>query len=168
MVLPRLIRRLPKPIRKLFYKKIENMGKFRRIGNYKPTNNDVAKFQHLKTMLLKDKLNWKLGGLEEEPVEKITLIVDKYGLTGYYTGMIISEYQEARFCNVEATQDDIDKSNELFGNALTESIDKKDIKYKTIIQDNFEGIYYPVDENKTLDIVIQNIYQNLSRNRKYF
>jgi len=52
---------------------------------------------------------------------------EKYNLKGFYTGMIISETHEARFCKVEATQDDVDESNELFGNALTESIDKKDM-----------------------------------------
>lgn len=36
---------------------------------------------------------------------------------------------------------------------------KNDIKYRTTIQDNFKGIYYPDEENKILDIVIQNIYQ---------
>ncbi|MFX0087752.1 MAG: DNA adenine methylase, partial [Candidatus Hodarchaeota archaeon] len=33
------------------------------------------------------------------------------------------------------------------------------LKYQTVIQDNFEGIYYLNEENKTLDILVQNIFQ---------
>jgi adenine-specific DNA methylase len=36
---------------------------------------------------------------------------------------------------------------------------KSDIKYRTVIQDNFEGIYYLNEENKTLDILVQNIFK---------
>ena len=53
--------------------------------------------------------------------------VEKYNLKGFYTGMIISEYDEAEYCNLYPIQRDIDESNKLFGEAIAESIDKKDM-----------------------------------------
>ena len=53
--------------------------------------------------------------------------IEKYDLKGFYTGMIISESVEARFLMVEHTMDDIDESNVLFTNAISESIDSTDM-----------------------------------------
>ena len=52
---------------------------------------------------------------------------NKYDLKGFYTGMIISEYDEAEYCNLYPIQRDIDESNNLFGEALTKSIDSDDM-----------------------------------------
>ncbi len=93
-------------------------------------------------------------------------VLDAFGGTGVVSYLF-------KTLGKEVVYNDLLMSNWFIGKALIENnsvkIDlkqipklfreKKDIKYKAIIQDNFEGIYYPVDENKTLDIVIQNINQ---------
>lgn len=53
--------------------------------------------------------------------------VEKYGLSGFYTGMIISEYGEAYMCSVPTKPGCIEKSNIKFANAIKESIDSDDI-----------------------------------------
>lgn len=53
--------------------------------------------------------------------------VEKYDLKGFYTGMIISEYEEAIICSVKATDKDINLSNILFTEAVTKTIDSKDM-----------------------------------------
>jgi len=53
--------------------------------------------------------------------------VMKHGLKGFYTGMIISEHQEARYCAVKNfTAKDIDESNEIFSDAVKQAIDVED------------------------------------------
>jgi adenine-specific DNA methylase len=50
-------------------------------------------------------------------------------------------------------------SNNFDTSKLPDLFEKKsDIEYQTVIQDNFEGIYYLNEENKTLDILVQNIF----------
>ena len=46
----------------------------------------------------------------------------KYGLTGFITGMIISEEIEANMYNVNTVDGDIDESNRLFTDAITKTI----------------------------------------------
>jgi hypothetical protein len=55
------------------------------------------------------------------------LFVEKYKLKGFYTGMIISEFEEAMYFTVRTDDDDIDFSNSLFANAIKESIDNVDM-----------------------------------------
>ena len=52
---------------------------------------------------------------------------NKYKLKGFHTGMIISEAVEAQFLRVDHTMDDINESNVLFTNAITDSIDSEDM-----------------------------------------
>jgi hypothetical protein len=40
--------------------------------------------------------------------------VEYYNLHGFYSGMFISEIGEARYCGVEATQEQVDESNNTF------------------------------------------------------
>ena len=49
--------------------------------------------------------------------------VKKYNLKGFTTGMIISEQQEANFCHVNATLEDVNNSNTLFAESIKNSID---------------------------------------------
>lgn len=44
--------------------------------------------------------------------------VNKHMLNGFYTGMIISEVAEANYCNVNATQEEVNESNYLFANTI--------------------------------------------------
>lgn len=53
--------------------------------------------------------------------------VEKYGLKGFYTGMIISEDIEANMESVIASHEEVDDSNVLFTEAVTKSIDAKDM-----------------------------------------
>jgi len=49
---------------------------------------------------------------------------EKYKLKGFYTGMIISEIDEAYYCGVTTETDELEKSNWLFAEALQASVDK--------------------------------------------
>lgn len=51
----------------------------------------------------------------------------KYDLKGFYTGMIISEIDEAYYCGVKTEMDELEDSNWLFAEALQKSIDNDDI-----------------------------------------
>lgn len=79
------------------------------------------------------------------------LFVTKYKLRGFYTGMIISEQEEALDYAIQANANDILQSNLLFASAIKESINTKDMVanikniYKgnsAIIMFNKENIYY--------------------------
>lgn len=94
--------------------------------------------------LLKDKINVYIWCNADK-------FVKKYNLKGFYSGMIISEYDEAEYCLVEANYNDIDISNKLFAEALTLSIDELDMRESfhsiyngdsSIIEYNKKNIYY--------------------------
>jgi len=50
------------------------------------------------------------------------MFVEKYKLKGFYTGMIISEYEEAVYCDVNTTLEEIYISNVLFADSIKKSI----------------------------------------------
>jgi hypothetical protein len=52
------------------------------------------------------------------------VFVERNGLKGFYTGMIISEYEEALYECVNTTYHEIEESNVLFSNTIEESINK--------------------------------------------
>lgn len=52
---------------------------------------------------------------------------EKYELKGFYTGMIISEYEEALYECVNTTYHEIDESNLLFARAIQKAIDADDM-----------------------------------------
>ena len=75
----------------------------------------------------------------------------KYGLTGLYTGMIISERDEAEMYSVDSGWMEIIESNVLFANALRRFIDSDNAVDKIlgayfgdtgVIRFNREGIYF--------------------------
>ena len=49
--------------------------------------------------------------------------VEKHNIKGFYTGMIISEVYEAKFCGVEATSREVFDSNILFASTIKKSFD---------------------------------------------
>lgn len=55
------------------------------------------------------------------------IFVNKYGLKGFYTGMIISEVEESWTYSIKSDYDEIVKSNLLFSQAIKESIDSDNI-----------------------------------------
>ena len=80
--------------------------------------------------------------------------VKKYELKGLYSGMIISEKDEADYCMVECTYKDVDKSNDYFSEALTECV------AKGYSLDVFHDKYYDWDneENPVMEYNRQRMY----------
>lgn len=83
------------------------------------------------------------------------LFVERYGLKGFYTGMIISELVEADFCNVYADESEISQSNADFAMAIKKSIDEKDMLSKAtmlyrgstpVVEYNRKNLYYNYTE----------------------
>lgn len=60
------------------------------------------------------------------------VFVDRYKLNGIYSGMFISEVGESEYCNVPATQEQVDESN----NAFAESLGKQ-----LLIETSLERVY---------------------------
>lgn len=74
----------------------------------------------------------------------------KYKLKGFYTGMIISDFEESYLYCVNASYDEIESSNKLFAKSIKDSIDSDDmlLEIKTI----YKG------ENSIIDFNKQNIH----------
>lgn len=77
--------------------------------------------------------------------------VEKYGLKGLYTGMIISEPDEAYYFSINFKLDDIKQSNKLFAQAIKENIETNDV-------DNIKKLYND-DTNAIIEFNQQNIYK---------
>ena len=65
------------------------------------------------------------------------MFVEKYGLKGFYTGMIISEIDEAYMCSVKVGVDELEAANWLFAEAIQQSIDEPNMLEKA--QSIFDG-----------------------------
>lgn len=106
-------------------------------------------------------LNWLYSIFNEL---KFDSVLDPFGGTGAVSHLF-------KKMKKQVTYNDILVSNWYIGKALVENKSvrfdlsrvpplfaiKKGIKYESIIQDNFKDIYYIEEENKQLDIVVQNI-----------
>ncbi len=82
---------------------------------------------------------------------------EKYKLTGFYTGMIISEYEEALTFSVPIrNMSDIDDSNKLLATAIAQCIDSDDTN------DIFESVkkMYLSDSVPIIQYNSQNIFCN--------
>jgi hypothetical protein len=55
------------------------------------------------------------------------IFVKKYGLKGFYTGMIISEMEESYYCNVKTNLVELEELNWLFAESLQKAIDEPNI-----------------------------------------
>jgi hypothetical protein len=73
--------------------------------------------------------------------------VDKYKLSGFTTGMFISEVVEAAYMDVDATQSDIDYSNDLFSWVMNRHIDDPD--WESIVSE-YDGSNPVVKYNRGL------------------
>jgi len=92
--------------------------------------------------------------------------VEKYHLKGFYTGMIISEVEEAYHYSVNASTEEIAQSNVLFADSVKNSIDSQNIlnevktsydsKTNPVIYFNKQNLYHSEDEenkrNKNQDL----------------
>ena len=63
--------------------------------------------------------------------------VKKYKLSGFSTGMFISETIEAEYYNIDATEDEIDISNEKFAKLLRINIHKDGETLRNIIKEEY-------------------------------
>jgi len=63
--------------------------------------------------------------------------VNRYKLTGFYTGMFISEVSEASWFHIKTNQNEIDFSNKLFTQLVTDHIDLDNPQ--PIIKENYVG-----------------------------
>lgn len=84
----------------------------------------------------------------------------KYGLKGLYTGMIISEYEEALyFCLYPFNYDQIVESNKLFAKSISEAIQSNDIANKVL-----ESYY--IENNPVVDFNRERIF--ITENSQFF
>jgi len=78
------------------------------------------------------------------------VFVEKYKLKGFYTGMIISEYEEAIIFCVQGDYQEIYNSNVLFADAVKKSIDESDmLKSMKLLYD---------DKNPIIEFNKQNLF----------
>jgi hypothetical protein len=74
--------------------------------------------------------------------------VKQHGIKGFYSGMVISEVDEAYYYSINATQEQVDESNKLFAKAIRNSFNVDEIKqiYKTnnnpVIKFNEQRLYH--------------------------
>lgn len=82
------------------------------------------------------------------------VFVEKYNLSGFYTGMIISEYKEALHYSINCTYQEIDESNSLFAQAIKFSIDSPDMLTNVkSIYGSHEGL------NRIINFNYNNLYE---------
>lgn len=84
------------------------------------------------------------------------LFVEKYKLDGFYTGMIVSDYEEAQIYGVSHKRDDIDISNELFAKSIGDGLDS-DIE---IMLESVIGVYSD-PKNKIIEFNKKNIHKSI-------
>jgi hypothetical protein len=77
----------------------------------------------------------------------------KYGLRGFNTGMIISDYEEALMYSVKESGDDINQSNSLFATAIKNAIDAPDMLQTAKYQ-------YTSESNNVILFNSRNLYYN--------
>ncbi|MEY4702741.1 MAG: hypothetical protein RIR96_638 [Bacteroidota bacterium] len=68
--------------------------------------------------------------------------IERNGLTGFYTDMFISEVQEAEYYGIEATQEQINHSNQCFAALVRENLGHPD-RLKKIL-DGYQCVNNPV------------------------
>jgi len=81
--------------------------------------------------------------------------VEKYKINGFYTGMIISEYDEALMFSIYPfTEKDINESNTLFQECVKKSIDSAYMLNEMITN-------YNTDNNPIINFNKQNLYKKI-------
>ncbi len=78
---------------------------------------------------------------------------ERYNLNGKYTGMIISELEEAKIMRVEATGEQIKFSNKLFAEAIKAGIDNDNFVESVL------DVYINEDNNPVIEYNRKNIFQ---------
>jgi len=83
--------------------------------------------------------------------------VEKHGLTGFYTGMFISEVGEARYFNIMADQAEIDYSNELFAELVNYNLDNS-VKLHSVLKESYNGDDTHTGESKVIQFNNDRLY----------
>lgn len=99
--------------------------------------------------------------LLKEPNKKYVFIwcnadmfVERYDLHGFYTGMIISEYEEALMFSIKPNINQIEYSNWLFAESIKNAIDTDSFHQRVLVDyDNY------VNENPIINFNKENIYE---------
>ena len=92
--------------------------------------------------------------------------VHRYGIKGFFTGMFISEVGEANYFNIDATQDQVDVSNNMFADLVSECIDEPSASIHSIVKDRYyttcpvvkfnnDRLYYQNEESILAQIDIE-------------
>lgn len=81
------------------------------------------------------------------------LFVKQYGLKGFYTGMIISEYEEALYYCIIPTYDRIQESNVLFTDVIKNAIHLAPKEMCELVREQYKS-----DNNNIIDFNKENIY----------
>ena len=81
--------------------------------------------------------------------------VQKHKLKGFYTGMIISEVAEADYCDVFASQSEVDESNYLFAETIGRYIKSPESMHKCITSE------YSSSSNPVIIYNQERIYSNI-------
>lgn len=79
------------------------------------------------------------------------VFVEKYDLKGFYTGMIISEYDEAYLFSIGFKGNEIEESNIMFADVISKTIDKEDMLSES------KRMY--VGESEVINFNTKNLYQ---------
>lgn len=81
--------------------------------------------------------------------------VRRYGLKGFHTGMIISEYEEALYCCVSCVLEEIEASNKMFADCVSKVIDLSASEAVTQMKK-----IYQIDNNNVVLFNLDNIYSS--------
>ena len=65
--------------------------------------------------------------------------VEQHGLKGFYTGMFISEYGEAKYCGVDAVDGEVEYSNHLFAHLVSELIQSHSKATHQLIKESYKS-----------------------------
>lgn len=82
--------------------------------------------------------------------------VKQYGLKGFYTGMIISEYEEAIYCSVPPTTEKVNESNVLFTEVIKNAIHLAPKEMCEQVKEQYKAV-----DNNIIDFNMHNIYHVL-------
>ena len=82
--------------------------------------------------------------------------VEQYDLKGFYTGMFISEYGEAKYCGVEAVEGEVEYSNHLFAHLASELIQSPPKATHQLIKESYTSPY-----SKVIDYNNKRLYYKL-------
>lgn len=112
-------------------------------GLFDPKRGVIIHSKHV--YLLKEKLCYGIWCNADE-------FFKKYALNGFYSGMIISELEEAYTFGISASGKELSESNDLFGTTVAKYIDDKDVVSKIKAE-------YKSDTNRVIQFNMHNLYK---------